>query len=289
MALIISTLISKLPAGAQAAVRDISEAYRIIPLHESQWAGVVVRISNKPDRFTLNMCNSFGYTTAGGLFGFFGDALTDLLRAKGIGPVLKWVDDFIFFRIPQQHISAYNHEQESDQKAILENGGEVKSGGRLWYKGKLSVKGTAEHFAKDLSFPILNLRDHLNNGVTCPYDFDEINATTKPLGIPWEASKDIPFDYIVPFIGFTWDLAEKRVSLPEAKKEKYLRAIHEWKSRTVHTLDDVRRLYGKLLYTCLITRTLSLLPPPSPRMAGKIVPTYPFLYIPNPKLPSYRP
>ena len=119
----ISTLIRKLPTGAQAAVRDISEAYWIIPLHESQWARTVVRIAKKPDLFALNMCNSFGCTTAGGLFGMFGDALADLLRAKGIGPVLKWVDDFIFFRIPGDCIPAYNQNRECDCKVVDRNGG----------------------------------------------------------------------------------------------------------------------------------------------------------------------
>jgi hypothetical protein len=38
----------------------------------------------------------------------FGDALADILREKGIGPVLKWVDDFIFFRIPCASIERYN-------------------------------------------------------------------------------------------------------------------------------------------------------------------------------------
>ena len=105
----VCTLIRSLPQGSQAAVRDIAEAYRIIPLHESQWAGVAVRISNNPERYALNTCNSFGCATAGGLFGMFGDALADLLRAKGIGPILKWVDDFLFIRIPQVDIPTYNH------------------------------------------------------------------------------------------------------------------------------------------------------------------------------------
>ena len=33
------TLVRNLPPGAQAATRDIAEAYRIIPLHEDQWPG----------------------------------------------------------------------------------------------------------------------------------------------------------------------------------------------------------------------------------------------------------
>jgi hypothetical protein len=71
----------------------------------------------------------------------------------------------------------------------------------------------------------------------------------KPLGIPWEASKDIPFSPVVPFIGFEWNLTKKVVSLPSAKKYKYLRAISEWKTSHTH---EVHKLYGKLLYTCHI-------------------------------------
>ena len=42
------------------------------------------------------------------------------------------------------------------------------------------------------------------------------------LGVPWEKSKDIPFNYIVPFIGFAWNLIDKMVALPQSKKERYL-------------------------------------------------------------------
>jgi hypothetical protein len=249
----ICTLIINLPPGAEAAVRDISEAYRIIPLHESQWPGVVVRISNKPELFALNTCNSFGCTTAGGLFGLFGDALADILRSKGIGPICKWVDDFIFFRIPSDHIARYNIDRERNRKILLENGGTIKNGGRLWGQGKSTMDVGHEHFAEDLSSPLKCLRDNHHGTPFFPYGFREIDETTGPLGIPWEASKDIPFTTVVPFIGFTWDLVKRRVSLPESKKVKYLRAISEWNERKTHTLNDVQKLHGKLLYTCLIT------------------------------------
>lgn len=248
----ISTLIRSLPPGTQAAVRDISEAYRIIPLHESQWAGVVVRISNDPDAFALNTCNSFGCATAGGLFGLFGDALADILRAHGIGPILKWVDDFIFFRIPLPHIPTYNEARNDNRKVIADNGGMLQTGGRLWFKGRPSADAGPEHFAEDLSLPLKCIREHHLDGTIFPYDFADINKVTDPLGIPWEMTKDVPFNHVVPFIGFSWNLVEKKVSLPEPKKEKYLRAIFEWKQQPTHTLEETRKLYGKLLYTCLI-------------------------------------
>lgn len=248
----IATLIQGLPPGSQVAVRDISEAYRIIPLHESQWPGVVIRVSNEPALFALNTCNSFGCTTAGGLFGLFGDALADLLRAKGIGPILKWVDDFIFFRIPSKSMLVYNQQRAENQRIVAENGGTRQSGGRLWFKGKSSTEVGAEQFAEDLAFPLQHLEARTDNDSLFPYDFSDIDKSTVPLGIPWELSKDIPFSYIVPFIGFAWNLIEKTVSLPDPKKLKYLLAITEWRSRATHTLEDVQRLYGKLLYACLI-------------------------------------
>jgi hypothetical protein len=132
----VCTLVRGLPQGSQAAVCDIAKAYWIIPPHENQWVGIVVQISNHPKLFALNTCNSFGCATAGGLFVLFGDALADLLRTNGVGPLLKWVDDFIFFRIPCNTIAAYNKAHEMNRKSILDNGGRLQTGGRLWFKGR---------------------------------------------------------------------------------------------------------------------------------------------------------
>ena len=114
------------------------------------------------------------------------------------------------------------------------------------------VETGAKQFAENLEFPLRHLRDHEDQGRVYPYGFTEIDEHTMPLGIPWERSKDVPFKLIVILVGFTWDLGEKRVSLPEAKKGKYTQAIVAWKLRETHTLEDMQKLYGKLLYTCHI-------------------------------------
>lgn len=246
------TLILGLPPGAQAATRDISEAYRIIPLHENQWPGIVVRISNEQDSFALNTSNSFGCSTAGGLFGLFGDALADLLRAAGIGPIVKWVDDYLFIRIPEKFRREYNETRGRNKEVIARNGGTLQNGGRLWFKGNTLEETGAEQFAEDCSFPIGRSKVYIDADTEFSYNFEDINLVTDPLGVPWETSKDIPFNKIVIFAGFAWDLDEKTVALPETKKEKYRRAIEEWRQRTTHTLEDTRKLYGKLLYTCHI-------------------------------------
>ena len=78
----------------------------------------------------------------------------------------------------------------------------------------------------------------------------DIDALSDDLGIPWEADKDVPFGEVAPFIGFTWDLTNCTVSLPDSKKEKYLQAIQEWEMKPRHTLDEAQKLYGKLLHAC---------------------------------------
>ena len=90
--------IFNLPPGSQAAIRDVAEAYRTIPIIANQWPGLVVKLLNE-DEFAINTCDNFGLTSAGGIYGSLGDATLDIFRAQGIGPSSKWVDDHIFFRI----------------------------------------------------------------------------------------------------------------------------------------------------------------------------------------------
>jgi len=55
------------------------------------------------------------------------------------------------------------------------------------------------------------------------YCMADIDALSDVLGLPWETKKDIPFGDVAPFIGFSWDLANRTVSLPHSKKEKYFK------------------------------------------------------------------
>ena len=254
----VATLVWSLPPGSLGACRDVSEAYRIIPLARDQWPGIVVRLeedgptSQKP--FALNTCTSFGKKSSGGLFGLFGDALLDIFRAAGIGPSLRWVDDFVFFLMDAKFLSDYNRLREKWRVRIAENGGKQQKGGRIWFRGELMPNDHWEEFAEDMATPLRNLS--ANRGETkggkYAYSMDDVDKISAKLGIPWERSKDVPFGKVVPFIGFDWDLDEKRVSLPDKKKEKYVKAVEEWRRKETHTLEDVQKLYGKLLHTCLI-------------------------------------
>ncbi|KAE8269418.1 hypothetical protein A4X09_0g2935 [Tilletia walkeri] len=86
--------ILQLPPTAQAGARDVRSAYRAINLHPSQWAAAVVQWQG---RYYVDKALAFGMSSSAGAWGVVGDALADVLRAHGIGPVLKWVDDYLSF------------------------------------------------------------------------------------------------------------------------------------------------------------------------------------------------
>jgi hypothetical protein len=119
---VICSIIWHLPPGSQMAIRDVAEAYRTIPTHPSQWPGLVVRLQT-PDMFAIDTCNCFGLGSAGGVYGELADASADIHRAAGIGPLSKWVDNHVFFRVRKEHIPLYNQQRHEWSRRIEESGG----------------------------------------------------------------------------------------------------------------------------------------------------------------------
>jgi len=85
------------PPLALAATLDVDSAFRRCPIQPSQrpnfviyWQGHCYIDHNAP----------FGAASSGFIFGRIADALTAILRSRGIGPVINWVDDFLFFLFP---------------------------------------------------------------------------------------------------------------------------------------------------------------------------------------------
>lgn len=172
------------------------------------------------------------------------ETLADILRAKGTGPVIKWVDDPVFFRVPKHLIPTYNKYREQKREAIVSNGGILQSRGRLWYKGEMFDEAGAEPFAEGMSTPIKHIKDRENGGIIFLCDIAEIDEVSGPLGVPWESSKDIPFSTAVPFTGLPRDPAEKRVAPPDLKKHKHVDAILEWRNKPTHTLEETQKNPG---------------------------------------------
>jgi len=251
---VICLLIRRLPPESQLAVRDVKEAYRTVPLAPSQWPGIVVRL-HEDDSFAIDTRNCFGLASSSGCYGTIGDAGAQLTRHHGIGPVSKWVDDHVFIRILKHHLKQYNKSREGWANDIEKNGGEHHDGGRLWFKGATMPDDRIEEFDENCSTPILDLSNRTprsSEDTRYSYSFADIDDISDQLGIPWEREKDIPFGTEAPFIGFLWNLKDQTVSIPEAKKTKYLLAIFTWESKETHSLEEAQKLYGKLLHACAV-------------------------------------
>lgn len=239
---------------SEAAIRDVSEAYRTIPLRPDQWPGMVVRLADA-DSFAVDPCCCFGLASSAGVHGIIGDASADLIRAQGIGPIAKWVDDNFLVRIKRQFVEEYNCQRARWRSTIIDNGGQLHDGGRLWFRGKELPNGKLEEFQEDFAYPIINLpiipsdNPHTQSFSYSPHQLDDLSRT---LGIPWEESKEILFATSTIFTGLLWDLENRTVTLPENKKAKYSSAITVWQSSRTHTLQEVAKLHGKLLHASLV-------------------------------------
>ena len=56
-------IITHLPLGSQASVRDVAEAYRTIPANPSQWPGLVIRLQEE-NQYVVNVCVTAGTCTS---------------------------------------------------------------------------------------------------------------------------------------------------------------------------------------------------------------------------------
>ena len=250
----VALIIAHLPPGSQASVRDVAEAYRTIPAKPAQWPGLVIRLQ-ADDQFAINLCNNFGLTSAGGVYGMVADAGADVFRGHGMGPLSKWVDDHIFFRVPRGHLEAYNAQRGEWRREISAHGGRRQDGSRVWYGGKDLPNDVAEEFDEDCSAWLGDLADTSPRPAAdreFAYADVDINRLSAHLGIRWELSKSIPFGEEVSYLGFRWNLRSRAVHLPDEKKTRYLAVIEEWRKKRTHDLMETQRLYGKLLHATLV-------------------------------------
>jgi hypothetical protein len=100
---VVYLLISHLPPGSEAATRDVTEAYRTVPLHKSQWPAAVVKILDSLG--CIDTSTAFRTTPSAGAYGHIADAGCELMRSHGFGPIEKWVDDHVFFRVRREHLT----------------------------------------------------------------------------------------------------------------------------------------------------------------------------------------
>lgn len=77
-----------------------------------------MRIADEPALFAVDTSLCFGYGPSAGTYGIVRDAGLDIFQAAGIGPVIAWVDDHFFFRLPCNTIADYNKLRESKARII---------------------------------------------------------------------------------------------------------------------------------------------------------------------------
>jgi hypothetical protein len=247
---VISLLLCHLLLGSQITTRDVSEAYRTIPLHSSQWPAAVARLGD--DSFAIDTSMCFGASPSAGTYGELRQAGSDIICSHGIGPVSGWVDDHFFVRILRQFLHEYNLKQSQWSEDIWDQG-RHQQGGHIWYDGYVFQDGMLEEFDEDCQF----LCRDLSHQSPCSaedskftYNFDDIDHISDQLGILWDHSKDQPFQSSTVYIGFHWDLSTFQVSLGTSKKDKYCRAILEWKTHSSHIHNDVEKLYSVNSINC---------------------------------------
>jgi hypothetical protein len=94
-------LVTEAPPGTQVAVFDVEAAHRRSPIApEDQCYVCVMFVVNGVLQVWIDHAASFGGASSNGLFGRPGDAIVAIYKFNGIPDLLKWVDDYIFFRYP---------------------------------------------------------------------------------------------------------------------------------------------------------------------------------------------
>jgi hypothetical protein len=90
-------LAANAPPGTEVSVFDVAAAFRIIPIRPDQQVWTCLSWNNMvyvdPD------C-SFGGRSSSGNFGITADAASAIYVSKGVDDVIKWADDFTFWRYP---------------------------------------------------------------------------------------------------------------------------------------------------------------------------------------------
>ncbi|KAE8222196.1 hypothetical protein CF319_g4567 [Tilletia indica] len=231
-----------LPPTALAAVRDVDSAFRLIPLHPSQWPGTVLH--DDDGHYYIDFCLGFGISPAPGAWGLAADALADILRRSGAGVVIKWVDDYLFLTIPLSELPTTNAHLRA--RATTINPTPISDKGSLSY-----IDSSGNHHSDDGRAHFINLTN-----TTSPTDpvtsLAAIDAITRPLGVPWKAAKDKDFAPIQKYVGFLFDIPNRTVSLPEDKRTRYLDNVLQWLSNRKHTPAEAEELLGRLQHSSFV-------------------------------------
>jgi hypothetical protein len=251
-----------LPPGSQIAIRDVVAAYRSAMLDPSQWAGTVVRLDDG-DSVAIDLCAAFGMVTSGGIFGHIADAACDIFRSHGIGPLLKWVDDFLFARVLRIHMAEANARRRKLHELLRKRRGGKSGdlltpssrGGCLTFWGEKHDDNTVDEYVEDFAFPLCDLSGTSSrDAADAPfcYNMADITRISDLLGFIWALPKDHDFADTNPYHGMVWSVAARSVALDEDTRARYLASVVEWLAVREHDLPTARKLAGRLQYVTFL-------------------------------------
>lgn len=109
-------LIADAPEGTQASVNDVQNAYRNIPIHPDDQPYLVIFFLGL---VILDHCAAFGSCSAPGIFGRVADAIVQIFKHYGVQAIIKWVDDFVFWRYPTRKLIDGSFEYSYDESLIF--------------------------------------------------------------------------------------------------------------------------------------------------------------------------
>jgi hypothetical protein len=92
-------MVADAPEGTEAAIFDVDAAFRNVPTHPLARPFLACMIDQKVH---IDHCLNFGASLCPGIWGHIADAMVEVCLREGVKDLIKWVDDFVFFRYPKE-------------------------------------------------------------------------------------------------------------------------------------------------------------------------------------------
>ena len=86
-------LVMDVPPGTKGAMLDMDATFRRVPIKPDQQPAFIVCWDGKD---YTDHTGPFGPSSSLGIFGRLADMVVAIYKSKGVAPIKKWVDDFLF-------------------------------------------------------------------------------------------------------------------------------------------------------------------------------------------------
>jgi hypothetical protein len=97
--------------------------------------------------YAIDTCAAFGQTASRGLFGLIANAASDIMQHSGVGPLIKFVNNFLFAPLPTDTVVQHNKHCAAFQASI------AAQGRMLSQIHRPGVQGTERELCLNLASP----------------------------------------------------------------------------------------------------------------------------------------